>query len=248
VPEAPFANQPPLWRRLPSAVTGRVLRSRPGRKVAARLFHRAYYEAQESWMDSRWLGVDALKTPQDLWVYQEIVVETRPDVIIETGTFRGGSALYLATVCDALDHGRIVSIDLRLPPGRPDHDRIDYLEGSSVDPRVVDRVRARVGDGERVMVLLDSDHSRDHVLAELRAYGPLVSDGCYLIVEDTNVNGHPVVPHWGPGPMEAVEAYLTEGAPFTIDPQREKFLFTFNPRGFLRRGARVRPAETPDRH
>jgi cephalosporin hydroxylase len=75
-----------------------------------------------------------------------------------------------------------------------------------------------------------------------------VSDGCYLIVEDTNVNGHPVVPHWGPGPMEAVEAYLAEGAPVTIDPQREKFLFTFNPRGFLSRGARVRPAETPDRH
>ena len=235
MPEDPFASQPPPWRRVPSVLTGRLLRTGWGRTFATRLFHRAYYDARDSWEDSRWLGVKALKTPQDLWVYQEILVETRPDVIVETGTFRGGSALYLATVCDALDRGRIISIDLQLAEGLPEHPRISYIAGSSTEPQVLERARAAVASGERVMVMLDSDHSRDHVLAELRAYGELVTEGCYLIVEDTNVNGHPVVPHWGAGPMEALDQYLEEGAPFAVDPAREKFLFSFNPRGFLRR-------------
>jgi cephalosporin hydroxylase len=231
----PVTDPPPLWRRLPSALTGWVLRTARGRRVSTRLFHRAYYDAREVWQDSSWLGVTALKTPQDLWVYQEILVETRPDVIVETGTFRGGSALYLATVCDALDHGRIISVDLKLRDGLPSHPRIEYLGGSSIDAEVLREVRSRIGDRERVMVLLDSDHTREHVLGELRAYGPLVSEGCYLVVEDTNINGHPVFPYWGPGPMEALDAYLADGAPFAIESGREKFLLSFNPHGFLRR-------------
>ena len=225
---------PPRWRRLPSAVSTRLLNSERGRELATRFFHRAYYDAHE-WEESRWLGVEALKTPQDLWVYQEIVVETRPDLIVETGAFRGGSALYLATVCDAIGQGGVLSIDLRLRDDLPTHPRIEFLAGSSVDPSVIERVRGAIRDGDRVMVVVDSDHSRDHVLAELRAYGPLVTSGCYLIVEDTNINGHPAAPHWGPGPTEAMEEYLAEGAPFDVDRAREKFLLTFNPGGFLRR-------------
>jgi cephalosporin hydroxylase len=237
VPEEPFASQPPVWRRLPSALSGRFLRTEPGQRLATRVFHRAYYEASDVWQDSSWLGIAALKTPQDLWVYQEILVETRPDVIIETGTFRGGSALYLATVCDAIDRGRVISVDLNARDDLPKHPRIDYLVGSSTSEEIVAEVRSRIAADERAMVFLDSDHSRDHVLAELRAYGPLVGEGCYLVVEDTNINGHPVVPHWGAGPMEAVEEFLASGAPFAVDRAREKFLFTFNPRGFLRRVA-----------
>lgn len=234
MPEQPFANLPPRWRRLPSAVSSRLLRTSRGRDLATRLFHRAYYDAHE-WEESRWLGVEALKTPQDLWVYQEILVETRPDIIVETGAFRGGSALYLATVCEALDHGRVLSIDLRLRDDLPSHPRIEFLAGSSTDPSILEQVRQAIGGDDRVMVLIDSDHSRDHVLAELRAYGPLITAGCYLIVEDTNINGHPAAPYWGPGPMEAVDEYLADGAPFAVDRGREKFLFSFNPRGFLRR-------------
>ena len=85
------------------------------------------------------------------------------------------------------------------------------------------------------MVVLDSDHHRDHVLAELRTYSALVTPGSYLIVEDTNINGHPVRPEFGPGPMEAVDEFLRESPDFAIDPEREKFFLTFNPRGFLRR-------------
>ena len=85
------------------------------------------------------------------------------------------------------------------------------------------------------MVILDSDHSRDHVLRELELYAPFVTRGCYLVVEDTNVNGHPVVPGFGPGPMEAVTAFLRTAADFTVDHAREKFMLTFNPSGYLRR-------------
>ncbi len=85
------------------------------------------------------------------------------------------------------------------------------------------------------MVILDSDHSRDHVLRELELYSPLVTPGCYLVVEDTNVNGHPVSPEFGPGPMEAVEAFLETTNDFEVDRSREKLLLTFNPSGYLRR-------------
>jgi cephalosporin hydroxylase len=86
-----------------------------------------------------------------------------------------------------------------------------------------------------VLVVLDSDHRRDHVLAELYAYAPLVTPGSYLVVEDTNVNGHPVYEEFGPGPMEAVEDFLKDRDDFAADPTREKLLFTFNPRGWLRK-------------
>ncbi len=233
--EQPFAQQPPLWRRFPSTLTGRLLRTARGRNLLARAFNRAYYESAGAWKESRWLRFTSLQTPQDLWVCQEILVETRPDVIVETGTFEGGTALYLATICDALRHGQVLSVDVRHLEPMPRHPRIEYLTGSSIDPRIVDEVRSRLGAGRRLMAMLDSDHSRDHVLAELHAYGPLIAEGCYLIVADTNINGHPAAPHWGPGPMEAVEEFLAAGAPFAADRSREKFLLTFNPQGFLRR-------------
>ena len=125
------------------------------------------------------------KCPLDLWIYQEIVFRTRPDVIVETGTFYGGSALYLASLCDLLGNGRVI-IDRHQGQGnQAEHPRILYLEGSSVAPEVVDRVKAEVDGAERVMVILDSDHKKDHVLGELQAYGPMVTEDCYLIVEDT---------------------------------------------------------------
>jgi cephalosporin hydroxylase len=86
-----------------------------------------------------------------------------------------------------------------------------------------------------VIVLLDSDHTKDHVLAELNAYSPLVTPGSYLIVEDTNLNGHPVDPDYGPGPMEALDAFLTTHSEFAHDTTQDKFLLSFNPKGYLKR-------------
>ena len=208
----------------------------PGQAEVVDAFHRLYYDSHDStWAKTFWRGVPVLKCPLDLWVYQEILAETRPDLIVETGTFGGGSAYYLAGVCDLLGHGEIVTIDVDPQRGLPEHGRITYVTGSSVDDEIVADVRRRAGRAERVMVILDSDHSRDHVLRELELYGPLVTPGCYLVVEDTNVNGHPVLPDHGPGPMEAVTAFLATSDDFEIDRSREKLLLTFNPSGYLRR-------------
>ena len=223
-----------LRRRVERTPPQPVLDERERRVVDA--FHRLYYDRHETtWTSTSWLGTIVLKCPLDLWNYQEILVETKPDLIVETGTHLGGSALYMAGVCDLIGSGRIVTVDLVDRPGRPVHGRITYLEGSSTSAEVVEQVTAHARDAERVMVILDSDHSRDHVLRELELYAPLVSKGCYLVVEDTNVNGHPVLPGFGPGPMEALQEFLRGTNDFEADGSREKLMLTFNPSGYLRR-------------
>lgn len=196
-------------------------------------FHRQYYESG-IWRNTSWLGVAARKCPLDLWIYQEILFETQPEVIIESGTDLGGSALFLASVCDLIGEGRVVTIDVQDNP-RPKHPRITYVLGSSLAPETVDLVKKSVELKTRVMVILDSDHGRDHVLNELRTYADLVTHGSYLIVEDTNVNNHPVAEGFGPGPMEAVDEFLRTRDDFIVDRKREKFFLTFNPKGYLRR-------------
>ena len=212
----------------------------PEQKEIIDNFARLYYEAGEydhgTWRDTFWMGARVAKYPMDLWVYQEIMVRTRPDVIIETGTFVGGSALYMASIFDLMGtDGRIVTVDIQEWPGRPVHPRIQYVIGSSVDGDVAGDIGATIGPTDRVMVILDSDHSQAHVEQELDLYNPWVTPGCYLIVEDTTVNGHPVMPDFGPGPMEALDTFLAQTNEFVIDHEAEKFFLTQNPRGFLRK-------------
>lgn len=197
-------------------------------------FHRLYYESGV-WMRTSWLGVPTQKCPLDLWVYQEILFELRPDLIVETGTASGGSALFLASICDLLGKGRILTIDIAAQPERPVHSRIRYRQGSSIAPEIIAEVRSEVRGMECVMVILDSDHSQAHVEEELQLYAPFVTAGSWLILEDTNVNGRPVAAHHGPGPAEALETFLAQTNEFEVDAEREKFFMTFNPKGFLRR-------------
>lgn len=199
-------------------------------------FHRLYFDSRAStWRDTWWMGHAVLKCPLDLWVYQEILHEIRPALIIESGTAFGGSALFLASVCDMLGSGHILTIDLEARAGLPQHPRIEYVTGSSVSPETLTRVRERATGAEGVLVILDSDHALAHVAAELTAYAPFVTAGSYLIVEDTNLNGHPVEPDHGPGPREAVARFLPDHPEFSPDPTREKFFLTFNPKGYLRK-------------
>lgn len=199
-------------------------------------FHKLYYGSEErTWRSTRWLGVKAQKCPLDLWIYQELLTTTRPDVVIETGTADGGSALYVASVFDLLGTGQIVTIDIAERNGRPEHPRIRYVTGSSTDPVVYEPVLSSIPDDARVMVILDSDHTSEHVLSELLTYAPHVTPGCYLVVEDTNVNGHPVLPEFGPGPLEAVRTFLNTNLEFDIDTACERLWMTFNPGGYLRR-------------
>jgi cephalosporin hydroxylase len=188
----------------------------------------------DAWTETTWLGAQALKNPLDLWVYQEIIVETRPELIVETGTYRGGSAFYLASICDLVGAGEVVSIDIEeVRDDYPSHPRITYLGGrSSTDPGVVAQVRGRAA-GKRTLVVLDSDHSQAHVEAELAAFADLVPVGCYLIVEDSNIGQ--IRKDLLPGPLEAIETFLAGRDEFEIDRAREKFLITQNPSGYLRR-------------
>lgn len=202
-------------------------------------FHRLYYDgptgAGRVHHRTSWMGVPCLKTPLDLWIYQEILFETRPALVVETGSHKGGSALFLAHALDALGAGEIFSIDVLGDSNRPSHPRIRWVTGSSSDPAIVNPVFAGRDPREGRLVVLDSDHSQAHVRAELALFAPRVPPGGYLIVEDTNVNGRPVLPEHGPGPWEAVEEFLSANPEWERDRSREKFLLTYNPGGYLRR-------------
>jgi cephalosporin hydroxylase len=193
-------------------------------------FHRLYYPF---FRDTKWLGVTCRKCPFDLFVYQELILELRPDLIIECGTAEGGSAVFLASICELAEHGKVVSIDLQ-PPGLP-CPRVTYCRGDTLSKDVLASLAGLVADKTSVLVILDDDHRRDHVLEEMRIYGGFVTPGSYLIVEDSNINNHPVYPEFGPGPMEAIDLFLRETSKFEVDRSREKFLVSFNPRGFLRK-------------
>jgi len=216
-------------------------------------FHDLYYRRWQAGADTinlSWFGYLTLKCPLDLWIYQELLVKHPTDFVIETGTHRGGSALFLAMILDHIGIGRIITIDIKKGVDLPSHPRIDYLVGSSVDPAIVSEIKTRVA-GAPAMVILDSDHKAEHVLAEIEAYRSLLQVGDYLIVEDTNVNGHPTFPEYGPGPMEAVDQFLAGNDEFAIDERCERFLMTLNPRGYLRRVKQapqpaVRPGKSPD--
>jgi len=209
---------------------------RIGRRLDGAAVSRAHdvLYLSDAWTDTTWLGAQALKNPLDLWVYQEIMVETRPELIVETGTYRGGSAFYLASICDLLGAGEVVSIDVEpVRDDYPAHPRVTYLGGrSSTDPDVVATVRERA-EGKRTLVVLDSDHSQAHVEAELAAYEDLVPVGGYVIVEDSNIGR--IRKDLLPGPLQAIEAFLARTDEFEIDRAREKFLITQNPSGYLRR-------------
>ena len=199
-------------------------------------FHRLYYNvSNRTWKDTWYRGVRTYKCPTDMWIYQELIDELRPALVIETGTFRGGSALFLADRLQTLGHGEVVTVDVDVQPERPEHPRLTYLTGSSVGADVLATIQAKVPADGHVLVILDSDHSRDHVAAELRAYAPLVTVGSYLIVEDTNVNGHPTAPRHGPGPWEAAQQFLADNPGFEVDARCERYYLTQNPQGYLRK-------------
>lgn len=202
-------------------------------------FHRVFYASRHTHTFTNWCGVPILKNPLDLHVYQEILWDLRPTLILETGTAYGGSALYLACMLDRRGEGRVVSVDVEPHETPPQHPRITYLRGSSVDPSILATLRAMIRPQDRVMVILDSDHSKAHVLQELECYAPMVTLGQFMVVEDTNINGNPIDRDWmgGPGPGDALKVWLPEHPEFEQDVLAERMLMTFYPGGWLRKVA-----------
>jgi cephalosporin hydroxylase len=174
-----------------------------------------------------WMGVRALKNPLDAWVYQEILYEVRPDTVVELGNALGGGTLFLANLLDLIGGGKVIAVDVSHDAFEPEHPRITTITGRTED--VADQV-AELCEGTTV-VIHDADHSEEAVYRDLHLYGPLVTPGSYLIVED----GVRDLLSDETGPVAAIDRFLEDTDLFERDESRERFLLTYNPGGFLKR-------------
>jgi cephalosporin hydroxylase len=190
------------------------------------------------WKKTSWLGRRVAGSPGDIVMYQEIISEVRPDWIIDLRTGDGGRAMFLASICTLLEHGRVLSIDDREQQGLPEHPRVTYLTAPTSGDETARRVREIVGDGARALVVLGTVGSKRRTVNEFTTYQELVPVGSYVIVEDTIVGGHPVWPSFGPGPFEAAQEIVQTFPDFVVDPARERYGLSFNPQGYLKRVVR----------
>jgi cephalosporin hydroxylase len=184
-----------------------------------------------------WMGVRALKNPLDCWIYQEIVWETKPEVLIEIGSLHGGGTMFFCHLFDIIGGGAVLSVDVDRSDYHAKHPRLTDITGDCADPAVAARAAAFCA-GKRTMVIHDADHNKDAVLAALRLYSGLVTVGNYFIVEDGHVDVFDPSVRLGwdrPGPLAAVREFLAGDDRFVMDPERERYLITYNPGGFLKR-------------
>jgi cephalosporin hydroxylase len=201
-----------------------------------------------------WMGRPIIQLPDDMVRTQEVIYQVKPDVIIETGVAHGGSLIFYASLCKAMERGRVIGIDIEIRP----HNRaaieahelkplITLIEGSSTAPEVVADVKALVQPGETVLVLLDSNHTRAHVMAELEAYAPLVTQGSYIVATDGimgHIKGAPrTQPDWDwNNPESAAKAFVAAHPDYVIEEPSFPFnegvvadRVTYWPSGFIRR-------------
>lgn len=201
-----------------------------------------------------WLGRPIIQLPEDMIRVQEVIHRVQPDVIIESGVAHGGALIYYASLCKIVGRGRVVGVDIEIRPHNrtaieehPLAHRITLIEGSSTDPATVARVADEVGSGETTLVMLDSAHTKEHVLAELEAYSPFVSVHSYIIVMDGIMELVADTPRGRPdwstdNPVSAVEEFVRHHPEFVVEqpswPFNESHLrrnVTHWPRGYLRR-------------
>jgi cephalosporin hydroxylase len=202
--------------------------SSDGFRAASRAWLRASWDVKYIYSFT-WFGRPIIQLPEDMLRIQEVIFTLKPDVIIETGVAHGGSLVFYASLFEMMGKGRVIGIDVEIRPhnrvaidAHPMRKRIETVEGSSIDPAIVERVRAMVQPGETVLVVLDSNHSRDHVLAELKAYGPMVTAGSYIVAMDgimALVAGGPrTKADWGwNNPTEAAKLFVESDHNFQIE-------------------------------
>jgi cephalosporin hydroxylase len=202
--------------------------------------------ASDLWRENTWLDFPILQLPNDLFILQELIVRQKPQVVVETGTFHGGSAIFHASVLNLIGGGRVISVDVRHADevrrkiaAHALGENIVLVTGDSIAPETVDRVREALAGETRVMVCLDSHHGTSHVLAELRAYQEFVPLGGYLVAFDTICEALGILPGYEQftldNPRRAVAEFLRECPNFEVDSSCDRLLESFCPGGFLRR-------------
>jgi cephalosporin hydroxylase len=203
-----------------------------------------------------WMGVPIIQMPADILATQEVIWATKPDIIIETGVARGGSVLFMASLLELIGKGKVIGVDIDIRAHNRDtiekhpmSRRVTLIEGGSTAPETLAAIRANIPEGARVMVILDSDHSREHVLAECHAYGPLVTEGCFMVVADTMI-GHvdeSDAPRkrsklWFKGnePLTALRMFLEQDQSFEVDEVLNgKLVLSSSPGGYIRKKLRT---------
>jgi cephalosporin hydroxylase len=201
-----------------------------------------------------WMGRPIIQLPEDMIRMQELIHRVRPDVIVETGVAHGGSLIFYASLFEAMGKGRVIGVDIEIRPHNrkaieehPLFKRIALLEGSSIAPDTVARVRDLIREGDVVLVVLDSNHRRDHVLAELEAYGPVVTPGSYIVVTDGVLRDLAGVPGAPAGCVEdnpataskvftmANDSFVEEDVDAGFNEATTSFRVTYWPNAFLKR-------------
>lgn len=208
--------------------------------VDAGLGYHLWYYNTGIWKTTSWAGVRTLKLPSDMWNYQEIIAKLKPSLIVEFGSRHGGSALFFSAVLKQVNpSGKVLSVDIdseSISNLAKEDPTIELKSASSTSPQVLNRIaELRQEYPGSIFVILDSDHKKPHVLNEMLLLRPLLQPGDYLVVEDSNINGHPVRPGWGEGPYEAIQEYFRRYPnDYQVDRSREdKFGLTFATGGFL---------------
>lgn len=202
-----------------------------------------------------WMGRPIIQLPEDMFRFQEVIWKLKPSVIVEVGVAHGGSLIFSASICEAMGAGHVVGVDIDIRPHNREaieshklFDRITLIEGSSIDPSVIQQVRSKISDDDVVLVVLDGCHACDHVLSELRQYSQLVTRGSYIIAADgimKDLAGAPrSSPNWATdNPVSAVEIFTSESKEFVCEQPGWEFNesnglsenITYWPRGYLKR-------------
>jgi cephalosporin hydroxylase len=197
-----------------------------------RRYYRYVHKARGGQREPRWRGVRVIKFPSDLLIYAQVMFKRQPDVLIETGTAYGGSAMFFGDMMELIGNGgHVYTIDIspRTDKPLPQHPRVTYIKGSSVDDEIVERVKESIQD-KSVMIVLDSDHSASHVAREMDIYGAMTSVGQYMVVEDCWT--HRPGPY---SPYSAVVRYLKEHPEYKQVDLEKQFIFAMTRGGWLRR-------------